>query len=150
MSEVDHYAAFVKLCRTRIDQLGITLETVDEICCFPARYTSKILTGKPACSVYSLFTLARGLALMPVFQHDEAQLIRNRARLDWIARKRQDKRLTRRKRRLNPSSTTIKLYPDFMKKIAILSVEKRMQMLARKKRISEVRRKAAMARWSNV
>lgn len=50
-----HYAAFVKLCRLRIEQLGISYETLDEICGFPTRYTSKLLAGAKTCSVYSLF-----------------------------------------------------------------------------------------------
>lgn len=63
----EHYAAFVNLCRQRIDELGITYTTVDEICGFPDRYTAILLSGGKRMSGWSLFTLARGLALLPMF-----------------------------------------------------------------------------------
>jgi hypothetical protein len=81
---VEHYGAFVRLCRARIDELGVTYETVDELAGFSARYTATIRSNSGSCSVYSLFTLARTLALLPVFQHDAAELERLRRRSAWI------------------------------------------------------------------
>jgi hypothetical protein len=70
----DHYGSFIKLCRLRIEQLGISYETCDEICGFPTRYTGKLLSGERNCGGYSLFTLCRALALLPSFLHDQAEL----------------------------------------------------------------------------
>lgn len=83
----DHYAAFVALCRQRIAELGITFATVDEICGFPDRYTAILLTGGRRMSVFSLFTLPRGLALLPMFGHDAGQLERLKDRSSWTPRR---------------------------------------------------------------
>jgi hypothetical protein len=80
----EHYAAFVQLCRQRIEQLNITYSTVDEICGFPDRYTAILLSGGKRMSVFSLFALARGLALLPMFGHDPDQLERLRQRSNWV------------------------------------------------------------------
>jgi hypothetical protein len=67
----DHYGAFVRLCKIRIEQLQITYETVDALAGFPQRYTSTLMSGGRAMSAYSMFTVARVLALTPQFAHDE-------------------------------------------------------------------------------
>jgi hypothetical protein len=74
----EHYGQFVALCRLRVEQLNVTFETIDQICGFPARYAGKLLSPNgerpKTMSAFSLFTLARGLALMPTFVHDAKQL----------------------------------------------------------------------------
>jgi hypothetical protein len=82
----------VKLCRLRIEQLGISYETLDEICGFPTRYTSKPLAGAKTCSVYSLFTIARALALSPSLNLNGCRNIRlgcqSRTRVGWVGQER--------------------------------------------------------------
>jgi hypothetical protein len=146
----EHYAEFVWLCRSRIEQLGITMETVDALCGFPARYTAILLCENRAMSVFSFFTMARALALLPVFQHDEAQFEHLHKREDWIATRRKGPRW-RLKRMLNGSqhrARSVKIYPDFMRKRAMLAVAARMRKLSPKRR-SAIARRAALARWGN-
>jgi hypothetical protein len=149
VGEADHYAQFVKLCRLRIEQLGITYDTVDSLAGFPSRYTATLLSGGKAMSVFSFFTLARALALMPMFGHDEAQLADLQRREDWIAFRRNGAHY--RPRMLNGTkhrAVILKIYPDFMRKRALLSAKARMEKLtpARRRKIA---RHAARARWGN-
>jgi general stress protein YciG len=92
IGNAEHYAQFVKLCRLRIEQLGVTYDTLDAICGFPARYTAKLLCGSSTMSVYSFFTLARALALMPEFRHDDEQLAHLRKNGNWIKMRRAGER----------------------------------------------------------
>jgi hypothetical protein len=142
----DHYRKFVELARARIEELGLTFESVDALAGFPQRYTATLMCGGKAMSVFSFFTLARALALTPVFQHDEAQLADLRRRADWIAFRRKGERY-------RPKLTTgrhrvieVKLYPDLLRKRAMLGVQARMEKLSPKRR-SAIARKAALARW---
>jgi hypothetical protein len=143
----DHYARFVELCRARIDFLQITYDTCDAICGFPQRYTATLLCQNKTMSVFSLFTLARALALLPVFQHDEAQLVQLRQRVDWITVRRNGSRWRPRVRTTGRHRVVeLKLYPDLLRKRAMLGVQARMEKLSSKRR-SAIARKAALARW---
>jgi len=82
------YAAFVALCRARIVELGVTYETIDRIAGFSDRHTAALMAGSKAMSVWSFFTLARALALMPSFQHDADQLRRLQDQSNWIGMRR--------------------------------------------------------------
>jgi hypothetical protein len=94
----DHYGAFVRLCKIRIEQLQITYETVDALAGFPQRYTSTLMSGGRAMSAYSMFTVARVLALTPQFAHDERQHELLQAREDWIKTRRKGPRWRSRRR----------------------------------------------------
>ena len=87
----DHYAAFVALCRARIEALQITYATVDSIAGFPERYTATLLSGGKACSVFSFFVLAAALALTPAFLHSADDLVQLERRADWIKLRRRGK-----------------------------------------------------------
>jgi len=137
----EHYAAFVKLCRLRIEQLGITNDSVDALCNFPANYTAKLLCGEKTMSVYSLFTMARVLALMPAFQHDADQLAELRSREDWIGLRRKGPRY---RRRLDSGGIKFINYLDFYKQIGRKGGISR--SLLQKKRKQQTL-KARMARW---
>jgi hypothetical protein len=141
----EHYAEFVKLCRLRIEQLGITYDTVDEICGFPLRYTGKLLSEAKGMSVYALFTMARGLALLPVFQHDEVQHAKLKRHSSWMMMRRPGPRW-RKKGRAHDQSAH-RLYPDFLHKRAQaggLAYRRKVKP----KRRRELARNAAQARWS--
>jgi hypothetical protein len=143
----DHYAAFVQLIRARIAALNVTHTTVDEIAGFPAGYTSTLLCGTKAMSAYSLFTIARSLALSPIFAHDDAELVKLIARSDWIKMRRGGPR-SRRKLGGEHHGEHDVLFNRrrFMKGIAARGVLGRMLKLTPKQR-SEIARKAAKARW---
>jgi hypothetical protein len=143
----DHYAAFVKLCRLRIEQLGITFETVDAICGFPLRYTAKILTEAKGMSAYTLFTLARGLALLPAFTHDHAQHRALQHHSEWVLLRRSGPRW--RRKHNSKKHKKHKLHPDFLKMRALRANLIRTKKLKPKRR-REIARNAAMARWERV
>lgn len=140
----DHYAAFVKLCRARIEQLGITYDTVDALAGFPARYCSTLMSGGKAMSVYSLFTMARVLALLPAFQHDQAQHELLSAREDWIKLRRKGARWRR-----EHSRREHKLGPDYKRNWALRMALSRMKKLSpRQRRL--IAQRAAQIRWGKV
>lgn len=87
---VTHCAELRRLARTRIDELGITYASVDELAGFPDRYTSRLLCEPPMrkLTVNSMFALFGALALFPSFESDDATLARLRQRPDWIPRRR--------------------------------------------------------------
>jgi hypothetical protein len=152
---VEHYGAFVRLCRARIDELGVTYETVDELAGFSARYTATIRSNSGSCSVYSLFTLARTLALLPVFQHDAAELERLRRRSAWIKMQRRGPRYRSRK---DSAVTKFTLHRDFYRQIGLrgAAVTNARRLELKEKRDAEIlsrmarkhrARTAALARW---
>jgi hypothetical protein len=85
---IDSYRGLVELIRQRIDELGISYETVDIIAGFSPRYTSKLLCNPPirGLTVYSLFSFLGAIALAPTFQPDDAQLERLRRHSQWRLR----------------------------------------------------------------
>jgi hypothetical protein len=141
----DHYAALVRLFRSRIEALGITYATVDEICGFPERYCATLMSGGKACSVYSLFTLANCLALMPTFHHNEAKLAELMQRPGWIKLRRAGPRW-RNKCRASHRNATHGYGRDFYRMIGIRGGLARKRKLTRKQRCESARR-AALARW---
>jgi hypothetical protein len=147
IGRADHYAAFVSLCRARIAALNVTHATVDEIAGFPAGYTSTLMCGNKAMSGYSLFTIARSLALSPIFAHDDDELAKLISRSNWIKMRRAGPR-SRRKLGGEHNGEHDALFnrQRFMKQIAARGVLGRMLKLSPKQR-SKIARKAAKARW---
>jgi hypothetical protein len=142
----DHYRRFLELCRARAEELGIPFSTLDAICGFPERYVNTLLCENKTMSVFSLFTLARALALLPVFQHDEAQLAQLRQRVDWITSKRKGAKWRPKLTTSRHRVVEVRFYPDLLRKRAMLGVAARMTKLSDKRR-SAIARKAALARW---
>ena len=140
----EHYAAFVKLCRLRIEQLGITYETVDAIAGFPARYTATLMSGGKAMSVYSMFTMARVLALMPAFHHDGEQHALLAAREDWIRLRRKGPRW-----RAKHGLAKHKLGPDYFRIYGQRGGMIRARKLSRRQR-RLIAQRAAQIRWQKV
>lgn len=135
----EHYAAFVKLARARVSELGVSYETVDEICGFPQRYTAKLLCEDKTMSVFSFFTLARALALLPSFAHDETQLEVLYRHPDWFKYRR-----TARRFRGHNGITRFNNYSDFYRQIGRKGAKRR-AMLHKKRKAQTL--KARMARW---
>jgi hypothetical protein len=141
----DHYAALVRLFRSRIEALGITYATVDEKCGFPERYCATLMSGGKACSVYSLFTLAHCLALTPAFHHEEAKLAELMQRPGWIKLRRAGPRW--RSKKVGSHRCGTHTYGrDYLRSIPIRGGLARAKKLTRKQRC-ESARKAALARW---
>jgi hypothetical protein len=141
----DHYSAFVKLARLRIEQLGLTFESVDALCGFPARYTGKLLAGDKSMSVYSLFTLARGLALLPAFHHDNAQQGALQRHSEWILSRRPGPKW---RRKIDRSK--IELRPDFLRNRAAAGGMARALKLKAKRRREIARNAVGMRKWRPV
>jgi hypothetical protein len=135
-----HYGEFVKLCRARIADLEITFDTVDAICGFPSGYTGKLMCGDKAMSVYSFFTIARALALSPVFEADEAQLAMLRRRGDWIASRRNGVRSKK-----GGGITRFQNHVDFYRQIGRKGGIARALLLKRRRAQTA---KARAARWN--
>lgn len=139
----EHYAQFVQLCRARAAALGITFGSLDVICGFPESYTAKLMCGDRAMSVYSFFTLARALALLPAFHDDQTQLAQLRSRDDWIPFRRNGAHY-RGKR--NGGVTRFQNHVDFYRQIGRKGA---IAMHAKRRRRKASARHAALARWGN-
>ena len=136
-----HYREFIKLARARVAELGVSYDTVDEICGFPARYTAKLLCEDKTMSVFSFFTLARALALLPSFAHDETQLAVLHRHPEWLKYRRTAARF-----RSRPAGAIkFKNYRDFYRQIGRKGA---LAMHAKRIRRQEAARIAAAARWS--
>ena len=137
----EHYAQFVKLCRVRIEQLGVTYDTLDAICGFSQRYTAKIMANSnKAMSVYSFFTLARALALLPTFEHDETQLAQLKKNGDWITMRRAGARF----RGKGGGAYRFQVHVDFYKQIG---QKGGLRSSALRKFYRDRARKGAAVRW---
>jgi hypothetical protein len=132
----------------RIEQLGITYETVDEICGFPLRYTAKIMAECKGVSVYTLFTLAAGLALDLCLQHNGERLAQFQQREAWIKLRRPGPRW--RKKRSAIGSSAIKLYPDFLHKRAQAGGLAYRLKVKPKRRRENARNAVRMRKWRPV
>jgi hypothetical protein len=140
----DHYARAVEVFRARAEALHITFESLDTLCGFAQGFTGKLLTGSKTMSVFSFFTLARGLGLLPAFMHDEAQLRALTQRADWITSKRKGSKW--RPRKISGGATRFVIYSDFYRKIGRAGA---LAWHAKRIRRRNAARKAAMARWGS-
>lgn len=134
----EHYGQFLRLCRERIEELGVPYETIDRICGFPERYTSNLLTGGKAMSVYSFFTIAQALALDVCFVHDAEELAKLATRSNWV------KRRAKKKKR-----AAIAFYndADFYRKIGHLGGSKWATLRRKRKAQTAAATAARMAKW---
>jgi len=148
IGEADHYAAFVALCRARIEALGITFATVDAICGFPERYTATLMSGGKACSVFSFFVLAKALALLPTFVHDADELARLEQHSEWIKLRRVGE-FYRHSKGARHFKARHSLSHDFYKNCGRKGGMAWAQSRTPKQRSTQAR-KAARARWRRV
>ena len=138
----EHYAQFVQLCRARIEELGITFETVDNLCRFSDRYTAKLLCEGKTMSIEGFFTLCAALALIPTFEHSAEALAELQHRRDWIRVRRKGSRYRARRR---GGAVRFVNHIDFYRQIG------RKGAIARNSQARKLRewgRKGAAARWA--
>jgi hypothetical protein len=83
VGHASHYRQLIQLMQRRIADLGLTYDSVDELCGFCDKYTGKLMCGQKALSIYSFLTIARALALLPMFAHDQLQLTNMRHSSGW-------------------------------------------------------------------
>jgi hypothetical protein len=133
------------ILRARFAALGVSYETVDHIAGLPTRYTCKLLGVQPQKQIgpisFDALLGAAGIKLIAVEDPEALDRVRNRLvplqRIDHTA-------ASRRK-------IVIKLTPDFMRKIGALggrkSAEIRRARAAKRKALSELKRRAALNRW---
>jgi hypothetical protein len=97
-------------------------------------------------SAFALFTIARGLALLPAFQHDDEQHKALQRHSEWILLRRPGPRF--RARKISPSK--IKLYRDFLHQRASKGGLARKLKLNRKQRRDIARNAVLARRWRPV
>lgn len=141
----DHYAQFVRLVRVRIKELRIPYATVDQICGFPDRYTNMLLCGNKTMSIYSFFTLARALALLPAFQHDGEKLASLEKRSAWI-KVRSNRKTDGAKHKAKHQRFSEDCWRKWGRSGAIKRSERTSRRAKAMRRV--IARKAALARWS--
>lgn len=137
-----HYGEALDVIRARINELGITYETVDELAGLPTRYTSKCLCVPPKkrYSIFSLFSTwgAIGLAMQGVED------------LELTLRAKSSSQFRLRKHRLRKSilgaPRTIMLDGEFMRQIGVKGGVSRAKKMTAKQR-SAFAKRMNKARW---
>jgi hypothetical protein len=143
----DHYRAFLELCRRRIEELRLTYESVDDLCGFPTRYTSKIMAAQKGISAHSIFTLCGALCLTPAFHHDEAQHAKLKLHSSWMMLRRPGPRWRKKASKIDSSRIG---YPDFKHKRAQAGGLARARKLPRKRRLELARNAVRNRKWRPV
>src|SRR5262249_48370763 len=92
VGEATDYASLTAALRTRVHDLGTTLDAVDEVAGLPARYTAKVLGVRPARS-FGLISLgpilgALGVKLAVVVDEEALAKIRHRLTPSRLSQKR--------------------------------------------------------------
>ena len=69
---VDHHEALLDALRRRVAELGLTLETVENIAGLPVGYASKVLSDPPQkrMNAFTWFLVAQALGLRMVLEED--------------------------------------------------------------------------------
>jgi hypothetical protein len=98
--EVGSYSQLIELLRHRVEELGITLDTIDEVGGLASRYASKLLCNPPVKSMgaMSLFAVLGALGLRLQLCSDGTAIERLRRREEWLL-------MVRRGPRYRPSRT---------------------------------------------
>lgn len=146
LAECRTFEALRKAFRRRIDELGITYETVDHIAGFTTRYTSKLMSPDLPMNmgIISMETMlgVLGLKLLVVEDADALALVASR----HLERQRPPTRSA-----LRPPFERVVLNGIFMSTIGHLggkkSAEKRRTAVSRKKALSEQNRRNVLKRW---
>ena len=83
LAVIRSYEDLHRALRLRADQLGVSNDTLDEVCGFADRYCSKLLAPDPRRTLgrMSLPALLGGLAVKLILVHDPEQLRRVQSRL---------------------------------------------------------------------
>jgi hypothetical protein len=138
IAEFNDYAGLVAAVRTRIAELNVPLEQLDEIAGLPTRYVSKIVG--PAMtrrfSMQSLAPLLGALGMKCIFIEDPEAITRFGSRL-------------RRRMHNSPSLPVVhtRRPRQFYRKMGLIGGPLSRKNMSRRK-ASQLGRKAAAARWS--
>jgi hypothetical protein len=144
LAVVRDYEQLNAALRARVDQLGISLETLDHLCGFWAGYSSHLLAPKPQGNMrclgkMSLGSVLGGVGLKIVLVEDRDALAKVRSRLVES-----DKAQTRKE---NPRPAGSKRRENVFTVLGRAGGHARMAVLSAKQRIA-LSRKANRARWS--
>jgi hypothetical protein len=133
------------ILRARLDELGVSFETIDHVAGLPTRYTAKVLGLQPTRNFgqISLDALLGAAGIMLIAVQDAEALDRVRDRL--VPLERIEHAAASRRRII------VKFTPEFMRKIGALggrkSGENRRARASKRKALSEMKRQAAFKRW---
>ena len=136
-AEVRDYSELIFALKQRMHELGVTMETLDDIAGLPTRYASKLFAPRAMKTLgkISLGPLIGALGLKLIVTEDAEQLALVRSRLT--------------KRRSAPAATP-SMTPsidDFFRRIGALGGHARVLALSPYRR-RQIARMAARARWS--
>ena len=109
---VDHHEALLAALRHRVEELGLTLEAVENIAGLQAGYGSKILSTPPRkrMNAFTWFLLIQALGLRMVLEEDPELVERMRGR--WTKRHNRKPVLA--------AARIIQLTPDYRRRVARL------------------------------
>ena len=138
-AEVRDYTELIQALKNRMHELGVTMETLDDIAGLPTRYVSKIFAPRAMKTLgkISLGPLIGALGLKLIVAEDAQQLALVRSRLT--------------KRRSAPCNTP-SMTPsieDFFRRIGALGGHARTLSISSYRR-RQIARMAARARWNKV
>jgi hypothetical protein len=135
------YSGLIALLRQRQAELGVTMESLDQVAGLPSRYAAKLLSPVPVRSLgrISLGPLLQSLGLQIVLIEDQSALDKVRPRFG-----------TRERKMMRSGGTQVVTIRISRRKLAMLAKRggrARAQRLTAEQR-SESARHAARARWS--
>ena len=135
-AEVRDYSQLIIALKQRMHELGVTMETLDDIAGLPTRYVSKLFAPRAMKTLgkISLGPLIGALGIKLIVAEDAQQLALVRSRLT--------------KRRSAPPSMTPSM-GDFFRRIGALGGHARTLSISPWRR-RQIARMAARARWSRV
>jgi hypothetical protein len=138
---VDDHNKLLAAIRRRIEQLGLSHETVEHLAGLQSGYLSKVIADPPPkrMSPFTQFLILQALGLRVKLEEDQQLIEKIRGR--WSKRK-----LRKSMRTAVSMDRVIHLPPDFMRRISRMGCEARMRKLSPERR-SALARHAASARW---
>jgi hypothetical protein len=134
-------ADLCEIFRQRVRDLNVSLETIDAVAGLPSRYSAKLLGPNPAKNfgAISFDALLGTLGLKLIVVEDADALARVRSR--FVPLERIDRSAACRRK------IVVKLTREFMRKIGSLGGRKSAEIRHARALNSEMKRRAALARW---
>jgi hypothetical protein len=144
------YAELIAALKARMAELGVTMETLDDISGLPTRYVSKIFSPTPLRGLgrVSLGPLIGALGLKLIVAEDAEQLARIRSRLiQRKARAHIPDEPMRHAAKMPSVARHLVVTTDFLRKIGAQGGIARANNMTRR-RLAQIGRMGAVARWS--
>ena len=138
IAEFNDYSGLVMAIRTRVEQLGVPISTLDEIAGLPTRYVSKII-GPAQVRRFSMQSLTPILWTLGI----KLQVVEDGNTAHYKSR------LSRRRVPMHNGTVHILVNRDHYRRIGALGGAASRKYLS-KRVASQLGRKAAYARWSRV